>query len=44
MTLPAIGWHVTEATETYYLERWFDGFAWSAPCYSDDPEHIRDRA
>lgn len=44
MTLPSIGWHVTEATDSYCLERFFDGAAWSAPCYSDDPEHIRGRA
>lgn len=41
---PQPGWHTTEQTDRYTLERFFDGERWSAPCYADDPEHIRERA
>lgn len=38
----AQGWYRTGPSLS--MKRWWNGLAWSAPCYVDDPEHIVERA
>ncbi len=43
---PATGWHIIDGECEHTMLRYWHGpdRGWSAPCYDDDPEHIRMRA
>ena len=37
-------WYTTSREGGVEMLQYFDGATWSAPCYAEDPEHIKERA